>query len=103
MKLLVKSHGGPSHGLTITGERNDMLEFASRLKAGVEEKEEDHAIRFPDAKVHGERCEWIEVQIVKELTPLAEAQKKNSKLTMLAVWSVIVFIAYLAYRGVQSF
>jgi len=105
MKLVVKAEGGPSPGVTIIGEREDLVALAERLKAGATEKEKGF-IGFGDIDVHGNPYEWLEFELVRDLKPVREAQKTKQKLSLLAVAVFFVFavgLVYLAYRGVMSF
>jgi len=105
MKLVVKAEAGPSPGVTIIGEREDLVALADRLKAGATEKEEGR-IGFGDIDVRGNPHEWLEFEVVRDLKPVSDAQKTKQKLSLLAVAAIFVFavgLVYLAYRGVRSF
>lgn len=105
MNLVVKVEGGPSPGVSIVGERKDLLALADRLKAGVESKEEG-LIGFSDTRVEGEPHEWIEFELVKNLAAARDAQKMKAAPAKLGVVLFFVFavaVCYLAYRGIRTF
>jgi hypothetical protein len=104
MKLLVKVEGGPSQGVSIVGERGDLIELADRLKAGLEAKEEGR-IGFSDARIEGEPHEWIEFELVKDLAAARKEQKVKAAPAKLGVVLFLVLAAllcYLAYRGIRT-
>ena len=104
MKLIVKAEGGPSPGVTIIGEREDLIALADRLRAGATEKEKGR-VGFGDFAVRGNQYEWIEFEVVKSLKPLSDAQKIKQKLSLLTIglfFVVVVSIIYLACLGVMS-
>ena len=105
MKLIFKCEGGTSPGLTIVGERADLLALADQLKAGATEKEEG-VVPISDAIVAGYGVEWLEFQVVKNLEPLVAKQKKKERKSVLAATALFIFmisIGYLVYRGIKSF
>ena len=104
MNLLIKVEGGPSPGVSIVGERKDLIALAERLKAGAESKEEGR-IGFSDARVEGEPHEWIEFELVKSLATARDAQKVKAAPAKLGVVVFFVFaavICFLAYRGIRT-
>src|SRR4051812_40267936 len=102
MNLLVKVEGGPSPGVSIVGERKDLIALADQLKAGAESKEEGR-IGLSRARVEGEPHEWIEFELVKSLAVARDIQKVKAapaKLGVVVFFVIAVGICYLAYRGI---
>src|SRR5690242_9603369 len=104
MNLLVKVEGGPSPGVSIVGERTDLIALADRLKAGAESKEEGR-IGFSDARVQGEPHEWIEFELVKSLSTARDNQKVKAapaKLGAVLFFVIAAVVCYFAYRGIRT-
>ena len=64
MKLLVKVEGGPSPGITIAGEQNDIVALGEQLKAGAASRAEG-LVPIEGVHVEGEPHEWIAFEVVK--------------------------------------
>lgn len=105
MRLLVKVEGGPSPGVTISGERDDLIALSQQLKVGAEAQ--DHGrILLKDVRVEGEPHEWIEFEVVKSFPAARDDQKVKAAPIKLLVVFFFIFgaaICYLAFRGLRTF
>jgi hypothetical protein len=105
MKLLVKLESGPSPGVIIAGEREDLRILAEQLKTGVESQDKG-TIYLKDAHVQGEPHGWIAFEIAKNFSLARDDQKVRAAPTKIALIVLLVIIAaicYLAYRGLRTF
>jgi len=104
MKLLVKVEGGPSPGVTIAGEKRDIIALAEQIKAEAQSKAEG-LLPLEGVHVEGEPHEWLGFEIVKSLPRARDEQKVRAaplKIGVIVFLAVVVVVLYLAYRGVRS-
>jgi hypothetical protein len=105
MKMYITSTGGPSPAMTIHTSREDVLQFADRIRAEAEKPSDAEFLRFLDLHVGGEHYEAIEFKLVRDVQPLIDARLKKERWWPLPValfWIAVLGILYLAYRGLLS-
>ncbi len=105
MQLHVKSVGGQSPGIMITGDRDSLLALADQIKAGAATVD-DGPVRKDVFPAIGEPCDWVQFRVSKSMPSVVRLHnaKTGGILAFVAFFyaSLPVF-AYLIYRGVRSF
>ena len=105
MQLHVKSEGGKSPGIIITGSRVDLIAFADQIRAVVAEVEEGPVTKHAFPAI-GEPCDWIQVVVAKNMNQMVRDHETKTR-GILAVVAFLVMglpvAAYLIYRGIRSF
>ncbi len=105
MQLHVKSIGGQSPGIVITGGRADLVAFADEIRARAAHVEEGPIAKdvFPAI---GDPCDWIQVCVAKNMNHVVRDHdiKTRGILALVAFCFVsLPVLGYLVYRGIRSF
>jgi hypothetical protein len=105
MQLHVKSQGGQSPRVVVTGDRASLLKFADQIREGVA-KVDEGPIKHDGLSVIGEPCDWIQVQVVKSMSSVVRDHQFKTRgiLSLVGLFYLSLPVAaYLIFRGVRSF